>query len=174
MELMDALRTRRSVRRYTNEPVADEQLQRLVEAAAWAPTGGNTQPWAFVIVRSRQNLSRLRASAPGIIGAPTAVIAICLDRSRAGNEPGTSGYDCDVLGLGAAMQNLLLAAHAQGLGACAIASFHIPSVRSILALPQHLDPMLLIALGHAAGQPKPPRHRPMAEICFFESAGGTP
>jgi nitroreductase len=174
MELMDALFTRRSVRHYTREPIADDQLQKLVEAAAWAPTGGNTQPWAFVIVRSRQNLGRLRAASPGIIGAATAAIAICLDRSRTDSKPGTYGYDCDLLGLGAAMQNLLLAAHEQGLGACAIGSFHVPSIRALLALPEHLEPKLLIALGHAASQPKPPRHRPLTEICFFESAGGTP
>ena len=54
----------------------------------------------------------------------------------------------DLLSLGAAMQNLLLAAHDKGLGACAIGSFHAPSVRSILTLPEHLEPKLLIALGH--------------------------
>ena len=99
------------------------------------------------------------------------MIALCLDRSLSTSEPGTYGYDCDLFGLGAAMQNMLLAAHEQGLGACAIGSFHIPSVRTILALPPHLEPKLLIALGHPAGQPRPPRHRPLADICYSESVG---
>ncbi len=171
MELLDALLTRRSVRRWTVEPIGDEQLRGLAEAAARAPSGGNSQPWTFVIVREQGRLRRLRAAAPGISGVPAALIMICLDTLRTGQEPSRTEYEMDLFSLGAALQNLLLTAHGQGLGACTIGSFHIPSVRSILSLPQHLEPKLLVALGHPVSQPDPPSLRPLNEVCFFEEVG---
>lgn len=171
MELLEALRTRRSVRRWTAEPIRDEQLKGLVEAAASAPSAGNSQPWTFIIIREPGKLNRLRAAAPGISGVPAALIVICLDRLRSGQEPGKMAYEMDLLSLGAALENLLLAAHGQGLGACAIGSFHIPSVCSILSLPQHLQPKLFVALGHPVRQPEPPSLRPLSETCFFEVVG---
>jgi len=171
MELLDALRTRRSVRQWTAEPIEDEQLRLLVEAAARAPSGSNSQPWAFVVIREPGRLNRVRAAAPGISGVPTAVVVICLDRLKTDWELDMGLDEMDLLSLGAALENLLLAAHGQGLGACAIGSFHIPSVRSIVSLPQHLEPKLLVALGHPASQPDPPSLRPLNEICFFEEVG---
>jgi nitroreductase len=93
MDLMEAMLTRRSVRQWTSEPVSDEQLEQLVEAAARAPSGGNTQPWAFVVIRDETRLKRLRAAAPGVAGRATAVVLICLDKQRADEEPGTAEYD---------------------------------------------------------------------------------
>jgi len=171
VELLEALRTRRSVRQWTAEPIPDEQLRGLIESAVSAPSAGNSQPWAFVIIREPGQLKRLRAAAPGIIGVPAAVVVICLDRCRASQEPSTMDYDMVVLTLGGAMENLLLAAHAQALGACAIGSFHIPSICSILALPDRLDPKLLVALGHPVQWPRAPSMRPLSETCFFEEVG---
>lgn len=171
MELLDALRTRRSVRQWTAEPIRDEQLRELVEAAARAPSGGNSQPWTFIIIREQGRLSRVRAAAPGISGVPAAVVVICLDRLKTDWDLDMGLDEMDLLSLGAALENLLLAAHDRGLGACAIGSFHIPSVRSIVSLPQHLEPKLLVALGHPVSQPDPPGLRPFNEICFFEEVG---
>ncbi len=171
MELMEAMRTRRSVRQWKPDPVPDEKLEELVEAAARAPSGGNTQPWAFVVIRDRARLKRLRAAAPGIAGRATAVVLICLDKQRADVGPGTAEYDMVHMTLGAAMQNLLLAAHGQGLGACAIGSFHLASLRSIVSLPPHLELKLLVALGYPISQPNAPPLRPLDEVCFFEEVG---
>jgi nitroreductase len=171
MELMEALRTRRSVRQWTTDPVPDEQLEELVEAAARAPSGGNTQPWAFVVIRDQAKLRRLRAAAPGIAGRATAVVLICLDKQRADVEPGTAEYDMVHMTLGAAMQNMLLAAHGQGLGACAIGSYHPASLRSIVSLPAHLELKLLVALGYPVSQPKAPPLRLLSEVCYFEEVG---
>lgn len=171
MELMEALRTRRSVRQWKPEPVTDEKLKELVEAAARAPSGGNTQPWAFVVIRDKARLKRLRAAAPGIAGRAAAIILICLDRNRASDEPGTAEYDMVHMTLGAAMQNMLLAAHGQGLGACAIGSFHPASLASIVSLPPHLELKLLVAVGYPASQPAAPPLRPLSEVCYFEEVG---
>ena len=171
MQLMEALRTRRSVRQWTSDPVPDEQLKELVEAAARAPSGSNNQPWAFVIIREPGRLKRLRAAAPGIAGRAGAVILICLDRRRGDEAPGTPEYDMVHFSLGAAMQNLLLAAHNQGLGACAIGSFHHASLGSIVSLPPHLELKLLIALGYPVSQPDAPALRPLSEVCYIEEVG---
>ncbi len=171
MELLEALYTRRSVRQWTGEPIPDDLLNKLVEAAARAPSGGNTQPWAFVIIREQGRLRRLRAAAPGIAGRAAAVILICLDRRRGDEKPGTREYDMVHLTLGAAMQNLLLAAHGQGLGACAIGSFHPASLSSIVSLPRHLELKLLVALGYPVSQPAAPTLRPLSDVCYFEEVG---
>ena len=171
MELLEALSTRRSVRQWTSDPVPDEMLRELVEAAARAPSGSNNQPWAFVIIREPGRLKRLRAASPGIAGRAAAVILICLDRNRGDETPGTSEYDMVHLSLGAAMQNLLLAAHDRGLGACAIGSFHHASLGSIVSLPPHLELKLLIALGYPVSQPDAPALRPLSEVCYFEEVG---
>lgn len=171
MELLEALHTRRSVRHFTAEPISDERLERLVEAAGSAPSGGNAQPWVFIIVREPGNAKRLRAVAPGISGIPTAFVVICLARPRPYKEDRGRGYETALLSLGAAMENLLLAAHDQGLGACAIGSFHAPSVCSIFCLPDHLQPKVLIALGYPVSQPEPPGRRSLSEIRFFERVG---
>jgi nitroreductase len=171
MDLMEAMLTRRSVRQWTSEPVSDEQLEQLVEAAARAPSGGNTQPWAFVVIRDEARLKRLRAAAPGVAGRATAVVLICLDKQRADEEPGTAEYDMVHMTLGAAMQNLLLAAHGLGLGACAIGSFHLASLRSIVSLPPHLELKLLVALGYPVSQPAAPPLRPLSEVRYFEEVG---
>ena len=171
MELLEALRTRRSVRQWTSDPVPDEKLKELVEAAARAPSGSNNQPWAFVIIREPGRLKRLRAAAPGIAGRAAAVILICLDRRQRDEKPGTPEYDMVLLTLGAAMQNLLLAAHDRGLGACAIGSFHHASLGSIVSLPSHLELKLLIALGYPVSQPDAPALRPLSEVCYIEEVG---
>jgi nitroreductase len=168
MELMEVLRTRRSVRQWKPDPVPDETLKKLAQAASWAPSGSNNQPWAFVIIREQGRLKRLRAAAPGIAGRASAIVLICLDRRRGDEEAGSSEYDMVHMSLGAAMQNLLLAAHDQGLGACAIGSFHHASLASIVSLPPHLELKLLIALGYPVSQPKAPPLRPLGEMCYFE------
>jgi nitroreductase len=171
VELMEALRTRRSVRRWTSNPIPDVKLKELIEAAAKAPSGGNTQPWAFVVIREQGRLKRLRAAAPGIAGRAAAIVLICLDKQRANEEPGTAEYDMVHMTLGAAMQNLLLAAHDQGLGACAIGSFHHASLASIVSLPPYLEVKLLVALGYPVSQPAAPPLRPLSEVCYFEEVG---
>jgi nitroreductase len=171
VELMDALRTRRSVRQWSAEPIPDEQLTELVEAAARAPSGSNNQPWVFVIIREKGRIRRLRAAAPGIAGRAAAVVLICLDHRRGDEQQGGPEYDMVLMSLGAAMQNLLLAAHDQGLGACAIGSFHHASLASIVTLPSYLELKLLVALGHPVRQPKAPALRPLGEVCYFEEVG---
>lgn len=171
METLDAILTRRSVRAFTTEPVPAELLRQVLQAGAASASGGNVQPWGFVLVRSPERLASLRSLAPGIIGQPTAVVAICLDVERATRVGGAGGERMAWLDIGLATQNLLLAAHSLGLGACPIGSFHREGVVSFLDLPPGVQPVLLMALGYPEIKPTPPGRRPLSEVCFLEEWG---
>ena len=83
METLETIFSRRSIRAFTDEPVPDELLHQVLRAGAASASGGNVQAWGFVLVRRAERVAALRSLAPGIIGQPTAIIAICLDRERA-------------------------------------------------------------------------------------------
>jgi nitroreductase len=171
METLEAIHTRHSVRAFTEEPVPEELLHQVLKAAAASASGGNVQPWGFVLVRDSQRLQALQALAPGIIGEPTAVVAICLDMQRAEQLGGAMGPKLAWMDIGLATQNVLLAAHDLGLGACPIGSFHRQAVALFLDLPSHVRPVLLIALGYPQAEPPSPGRRPLAEVCFAERWG---
>ncbi len=173
MEVLEAIYSRRSVRKFTAESIPDALLSRVIEAALQAPSGGNVQPWAFLVIQEPPRLRQLRALAPGIIGKPTTVVAICLDRRRATTLGGSLDEMMAGVDIGLATQNLLLSAHALGLGGCAIASFHRSSVKSFLDLPEGIEPVLLIALGYPAQLPSSPGRRDLKEVYFFERWGVT-
>nr|WP_216630795.1 nitroreductase family protein [Nocardiopsis coralli] len=145
---MRVLTTRRVVRAFDGRPVADDLLEHLTDALLAAPSASNKQAWAFVTVRRRRTLRLLRAFSPGIIEPPPLVVAACFDRTRA--VGGEGSWDEGMLCVAMAVENLLLAAHALGLGGCPTASFRRAPVRRFLGLPDHLEPLLLVTIGHPA------------------------
>jgi nitroreductase len=171
MDVLEAIRTRRSVRDYTPEPVPDELLREVLQAGVASASGGNVQPWGFVVVQAPERVAGLRSLAPGIIGQPTAIVVICLDRERARKLGGAGGEQAAWLDIGLATQNLLLAAHGLGLGACPIGSFHSRGVCTFLDLPPAVKPILLLALGCPAAKPASPGRRALADVCFAEEWG---
>lgn len=171
METLEAIFSRRSVRAFTDEPVPNELLYQVLKAGAASASGGNVQAWGFVLVRRAERLAALRSLAPGIIGQPTAVIVICLDQERARRLGGAGSEQFMWLDIGLATQNLLLASHALGLGACPVGSFHRRAVATFLDLPPEAHPVLLMVLGYPAIKPTPPGRRSLSEVCFDEEWG---
>ena len=171
METLEAIHTRRSIRAFTPDPVPEELLEQVLRAGAASASGGNVQAWGFVLVRRPERVAALRSLAPGIIGRPAAVIAICLDRDRALRLGGSASEQFMWMDIGLATQSLHLAAHDLGLGACPIGSFHNPGVSAFLGLPPGVHPVLLLALGFPAIQPSSPGRRPLSEVCFDEEWG---
>jgi nitroreductase len=172
MQTLEAIHSRRSIRAFTADPVSDQDLETIINAAAAAPSGGNAQMWVFVSIREEKRIAALRSLAPGIIGLPTAVVVMCLDSSRQTAKPDD---ELDVMpryDIGAALQNILLAAHEIGLGGCAIGSFHSQAISSFLKLPARLEPCLLVLLGKPKVSPPAPRKRPIEEIHFYEKYEG--
>ena len=148
--ILQAIRSRRVVRRMTAEPIPRADLEAVLATARFAPSAGNRRLQRFVVVQDPTMLRLLRAVAPGMVQRPAAVVAICIDWRRVDRFrlPRTNtGVYVDV---GAAMQTLLLAAHAVGLGAGPVSSFSKAAVRVLLNLPDQLSPELLICLGRPA------------------------
>lgn len=142
------LTTRRVVRSFDGQPVGDDLLRPMLDAMLAAPSASNKQAWAFVTVRHRRTLRLVRAFSPGIIEPPPLIVTACFDRSRA--VGGEGSWDEGMLCVAMAVENLLLAAHALGLGGCPSASFRRAPVRRFLGLPEHLEPLLLVPIGHPA------------------------
>lgn len=169
MQTFENIFSRRSVRAFTNQPISDEQMEMMIKAGAAAPCGSNAQMWAFVALRDPRRIMALRSLSPGIIGSPAAVVILCLDRSHPNAALLEKGDITPYIDIGAAMQNILLAANELGLAGCPVASFHHQAIASFLKLPDHLQPVLLTVIGAPKFIPQPPQKRALSEIYFQES-----
>ena len=154
---LDVIATRTSVRAYRDCPVGADTVELLLRAAMAAPSAVNRQPWAFVVVDDRELLRELSGALPFAkmaAHAPLAVV-VCGDLSR---NPGASG-DWWVMDASAASENLLLAAHALGLGAVWTGVYprdeRVEAVRRVLGLPADVVPLNLIPVGYPADNPAP-------------------
>lgn len=162
MDAIEALKTRRSVRKFTSEAVARETIEDLVDCAHQAATANNAQPWEFVVVTTRATLEKLAAMTDYghfLSKAAASIVVFC--------KP-TDYYVEDG---SAATQNLLLAAHAHGLGACWIAGdkkSYAEPVRIALGVPAGFKLVSLVALGHATDKPSAKPKRPLAELLHWE------
>ncbi|OFV80422.1 MAG: NADH dehydrogenase [Acidobacteria bacterium RBG_16_64_8] len=152
---MEAIMTRRSVRKYTDQPVSDDMVNDLLRAAMAAPSAQNQQPWEFVVVRDRSLLSGLADAQPyaGMVRGAQVAVVICGDLSRE-KSPGFWVQDC-----AAATENLLIAARSLGLGAVWTGTYpreeRVANVRTVLGLPPHIVPLAVVPVGYPAEHPPP-------------------
>ena len=150
MDTLETIMTRRSIRAYTDQPVPAELVQKLLAAAMQAPSGNNSQPWHFVVVRERATLNamaELITHGKMLTHAPLAVV-VC------GSMAGLSVPESWVIACSAATENLLLAAHASGLGAVWLGVYPRPErvagLKTLLGLPEEITPLDAVALGWPA------------------------
>jgi nitroreductase len=150
MDAVEAIMTRRSIRKYTDEPIADEMMKQILSAAMAAPTAGNQQAWEFVVITDRKVLNALPDVHPYsrmLLVAPAAIL-VC-GNLKTETKEGYYPQDC-----AAATQNILLAAHALGLGAVWLGVHprqeRVTGIRKLLNIPEHVVPVALVALGHPA------------------------
>ena len=152
-ELIDTILSRRSIRRYTQKPVSEEQIKTLLEAAMAAPSASNRKPWHFVVVTERETLNRLAEAhkyAKMLNEAPLC-ISVCGDQNVSERF---WVQDCS-----AATENLLLAATALSLGAvwCGVypSQERVKEISKILGIEAPIAPLNLIAIGHPAEEKEP-------------------
>ena len=170
--VMAAIKNRRSVRKFTEEPVEREALLKLLEAAVWSPSGGNGQTWRFVTVTDKAMMKKIKMVSPGLLGGPPAVIVIAQDMALAKHKGGEMGPESlTKMDSAMAAQNIMLAAWAMGLGTCVIASFHPKAVGRLVKLPENILPQLLVSIGHPDMDPPPPP-RLFEEIIWWEVYNG--
>lgn len=146
--ILDLIKSRRSVRKFSDRPVDDGMVEDILEAGRWAPSGLNNQPWRFIVVRDRglaDSMAECTRYGAIIRGAPL-LIAVFLDRDV------MYDHTKDTQACGAAIQNMLLTAHGMGLGAVWLGEIlnRKGDVNRILDAPESLELMAVIAIGHPA------------------------
>lgn len=174
MDIFDVFRKRRSIRKYTAEPVEDEKLEAVLEAARLAPSWKNQQCWRFLVLREPARRAALLASFhednPGrksLALAPLAIV-VCADPAASGSEEGKDYYLADAA---IAFEHLCLAAHGLGLGTCWLGWFDEGSLKETLGIPAELRVVGVTPLGYPDQEPKARPRKELGEIAYLEEWG---
>jgi nitroreductase len=163
MDFTELIGRRYSVRAYKSDPVGEDKLKQVLDAARLAPTAANRQPIQFIVVRTagRQNELKRIYKAGWFSQAPI-VICACAVPDRAWSRMDNKNYgEVDVT---IAMDHLILAATELGLGTCWIAAFDPVAARQVLGLPEHVEPVAFTPLGYPADKPKAKQRKPLSEL----------
>lgn len=163
MDIYEILKKRRSIRAYKSEPVEEEKLRRILEAAQSAPSAANRQPVHFIVIKDEKIKRQLKKAydeewfytAPVIIGA----CGIPEKAWKRGDGKNYADIDAAI-----AMDHLILAATAEGLATCWVAAFKVPFIKSILNLPPGIEPVALTPVGYPLNIPEPTYRKPLEEI----------
>ncbi len=172
MELLESIRTRRSIRKYQGKPVEWDKIANILDAGRLAPSAGNLQNWRFIVVQDdngRKKIAEACLKQTWIESAPT-IIAVVAEPEKARRFYGARGERLyTIQNCAAAAENMLLAAHDLGLGACWIGAFDELMVSRVLGLPEHVKVNAVITIGYPAEKPEqPPKYR-IEHILWFET-----
>jgi len=162
MDALEAIRKRRSVRRYTGAPIPRQDLETIVDAGRWAATGGNRQPWDFIVVTERETIDQLKVAASWMDQAG-AIIAVVLD-------PATRWWVEDG---SAAIENMLIASTALGYGSCWLEGWTLPhedEFKALLGVPDGLRLLTLIPIGVPESWPTREK-KPLEQVLHWERYG---
>lgn len=165
MEVLEAIRGRRSIRRFKPEEVSDKLIGEILDAARWAPSSKNGQPWEFIVIKSKETKLKLAKLAPygGFIAEAPVAIAVVTDPRKSPRFHLEDG-SC-------AVQNMILAAWSLGLGTCWIGTMDREEAKQTLGIPKHLHLLTVIPIGYPAEEPPPPSRRKLNEIVHYERYG---
>ena len=171
MEVLEAIKSRRSIRKFQRRDILEGDLKIILEAAIWAPSAGNLQPWEFIIIKNNDLKRKIAMAAYGqmwIAEAPV-VIIVCANIPRTSRYYGERGRTLYCIqDTAAAIQNMLLAAHALGYGGCWVGAFSEEEVKRILEIPEHVRPVAIIPIGVPAEKPRPPPRRNLDQLIHYE------
>ena len=186
LEVVEAIRTRRSIRKYRSEPVDDKTLEMVLEAARWAPSWKNNQCWRFIVVRDSgirsrladtlTSLSPVNVASEAIKEAPVLIVA-CAELGKSGyssrepDRPATDKGDWYMFDVALAMQNLVLAAHSLGLGTVHVGLFDAKEAARILDVPDGFCVVSMTPLGYPDEQPEARPRKELSEIVFHDKYG---
>jgi nitroreductase len=144
MEVSEAIKGRRSIRKFINRPIEKNVLNKIIESGIWAPSGGNSQNWIFIIIDNVVLIQNIKAISQGLLGIPNAIIIICWDKNRTVNVK-YGELDLNIsslMNIAMAGQNIMIKAYAENLGSCCIRSFHKNGIKTLLDLPENIEPEL--------------------------------
>jgi nitroreductase len=168
-KVIDTILKRRSVREFTDKPVSKEDINTILNAGHWAPSGLNNQPWRFIVIQDRETINKLSECThySGIVAGAPLLIAVFLDTENSYNRTK------DVQAIGAAIQNMLLATCDLGLGGVWLGEIlnQNEKVNSILDCPSKLELMAVLAIGDPVPKERTSTRKPLSEIVFDEKYG---
>jgi len=165
MEALEAIRNRRSVRRYLSQPIPKEVIEQIVDCGRWAPTAMNLQPWKFVVIADesmRSKIANITDYGKFIADAPACIAVFC-EETKFYLEDGC-----------AAVENILLGATALGVGSCWVAGDKKPyaeEVANLLGMPTNYKLIALISLGYSDQRPHA-RKKNLEGMLYWEKFGG--
>ena len=172
MELLEAIKGRRSVRAFKQQDVPEETVEKLIDAARHAPSAGNIQPWEFVIVRNlevKRKLARAALNQAFVEEAPV-VIVVCANERRSSMGYGFRGKTLYCIqDTAAATQNILLTAYSLGLGACWIGAFNEDEAKQALNAPEGIRTVAIIPVGYSDETPSHRGIRLLSQIVHYEN-----
>lgn len=169
MNVKEAIKTRRSIRKYKKESIPEDDLRQIFEAARLAPSAGNKQPWRFIVVRDEDTKRKLaeKAREQHWIGdAGVVVIALAMDP----NDPSVyeRWVERDVM---TAVEHMVLAAWELGYGTCWIGAFKQDDIKELLDVPEEMTVINLLPIGVPDEKPEPKDRKPFKELFFSEKYG---
>jgi nitroreductase len=180
MELMEAIKGRRSIRKYKPDPVSEEVFRTLMEAVRWSPSWANTQCWEVIAIKDPKTKSELATALPkgnpalsSITDAPL-VLVLCGRKGISGFYQGkvtTEKGDWLMFDAGIAMQNLCLVAHAMGLGTVIVGMFDHKKAEKILGVPENVEVVAMTPLGYRAVEGTTPKRKEISEFVFSDHYG---
>lgn len=180
MDLFDAIRGRRSIRKFKTDSIPDSVVERLLEAAQWAPSWAHSQCCEVVLVTKpevkealQKSLSPKNPTFQAIVQAPIAV-AFCARTKKSGffkEQAATPRGEWMLFDVGLAMQNFMLAAHAEGLGTVCVGLFDSKIAAEALRVPEGVEVVSLTPLGYPDTEAKAPPRKPRSEFARWETYG---
>jgi nitroreductase len=167
MDVMTAIKTRRSIRAYKNEPIEDEKLEAVLEAGRLAPSARNLQEWKYVVVKDKALRDKLVNAANGqrFVGQAPAVIVACALQTDHVMPCGELSYPVDVA---ISVDHMTLAAVEQGLGTCWIGAFRQDEVKKLLDIPEEVRVVVLLPIGYPDISPDPKPRKSMEEMVAYD------
>jgi len=171
MDVFEAIKKRRSIRKYKEEEVEEEKILKILEAARLAPSASNRQEWRFVVVRDRKTRKLLSEAAKNqkFVEEAPVVIVCCAQTDEHRMSCGQLSYPIDVA---IAIEHMVLTAVEEGLGTCWIGAFYEDKVKEILNIPKEIKVVELLTLGYPKEKPQAKERLPLEKIVKWESWGG--
>ena len=171
MDVMEAIRKRRSIRSYLEDPVEEEKIKKVLEAARLAPSAKNFQEWRYIIVKDKNTREKLMQAAKGqkfVAEAPVILVACAVTD----NHQMTCGQLCYPIDVAISLDHISLKAVEEGLGTCWVGAFYENEVKKILAIPQDVRVVELMTLGYPKIMPTPMPRKDLKEIIKYEKWTG--
>ena len=174
METLDCIESRRSIRKFLDIPVEFEKIGNILNAGRLAPSAGNVQDWKFVLVTEadlRKQLAEACMQQYWMEKAPVHIV-VCSQPVKSERMYGKSGQELySIQNASAAAQNMLLAAHDQGLGSCWIGAFQEAMVRRTLSMSEDARPLAIIPIGYPDEEPQVPNKLTVDNVTYIERWG---